>query len=74
MCAGALVMSRIARLVYGVYDSRAGACGSLFDIVENPKLNHRVEVRAGVLEDECRKMMKRFFETRRHVKDDGNET
>ncbi len=65
MCAGALVMSRIDRLVYGAPDAKAGACESLFNIVNHPSLNHRLQVRAGVLEDECSALMKRFFQERR---------
>ncbi|MGB9867508.1 MAG: tRNA adenosine(34) deaminase TadA [Bacillota bacterium] len=61
MCAGALVLSRIDRLVYGAADPRAGACGSLLDLPRNPALNHRVEVIAGVLAEECSTLMKGFF-------------
>ncbi|MGE5560546.1 MAG: tRNA adenosine(34) deaminase TadA [Chloroflexota bacterium] len=61
MCAGALVMARIARLVYGVRDVKAGACGTLFNIVRDERLNHRVEVIEGILEDECREQLNRFF-------------
>ena len=65
MCAGALVMSRVDRVVYGATDAKAGACESLFNIVRHPVLNHQLEMRAGVLEDECRAIMKRFFGQRR---------
>lgn len=65
MCAGALVMSRVDRVVYGATDAKAGACESLFNIVRHPALNHQLEMRAGVLEDECRAVMKRFFKERR---------
>lgn len=65
MCAGALVMSRVARVVYGVPDSKAGAVESLFNITGHPALNHRVDVTAGVLEDECRALMQQFFRGRR---------
>ena len=65
MCAGALVMSRVDRVVYGATDAKAGACESLFNIVCHPALNHQLEMRAGVLEDECRAIMKRFFRQRR---------
>ena len=64
MCAGALVMSRVDRVVYGATDAKAGACESLFNIVGHPALNHQLEMRAGVLEDECRAIMKRFFQER----------
>lgn len=65
MCAGALVMSRVDRVVYGATDAKAGACESLFNIVGHPALNHQLEMRAGILEDECRAIMKRFFQGRR---------
>jgi tRNA(adenine34) deaminase len=65
MCAGALVLSRIDRLVYGCEDPKAGACGSVFDIVREPRLNHRMEVLGGVLGGECRSLLKQFFEERR---------
>ena len=65
MCAGALVMSRVKRLVYGAPDSRAGAVDSVFNIVDNRWLNHQLEVRAGVLEEECRALLKKFFTDRR---------
>ena len=61
MCAGALVNSRIDRLVFGASDPKAGFCGSLGDLVRDPRLNHRLEVRAGVLEDVCRRVLKDFF-------------
>ena len=53
MCAGALVLARVARLVFGAYDPKAGAVASLFDVVRDPRLNHRVDVRGGILEAEC---------------------
>lgn len=65
MCAGALVMSRVDRLVYGAADAKAGACESLFNIISHPALNHQLEMRSGVMEDECREIMKRFFRERR---------
>lgn len=61
MCAGALIMARIPRLVFGVDDVKAGACGTLYNIVRDERLNHRTEVIAGVLEDECRALLQRFF-------------
>jgi tRNA(adenine34) deaminase len=66
MCAGALVLARIDRLVYGCNDPKAGACGSIFDIVREPRLNHRMEVLCGVLEEECRSALKEFFANRRN--------
>lgn len=65
MCAGALVMSRIDRVVYGSTDSKAGAAESLFNVTSNPALNHQLQVTAGVLQDECAGIMKRFFAERR---------
>lgn len=65
MCAGAIFMSRLHRLVYGATDWRAGACESMFNIVNNPYLNHQVEIRAGVLEDACSSIVKEFFQQQR---------
>ena len=65
MCAGALVLSRISRLVFGCPDPRAGACGTLYDIVRDTRLNHRSAVRSGVLENECADLMTSFFRRRR---------
>jgi tRNA(adenine34) deaminase len=64
MCAGALVLARVARLVFGAFDPKAGAVSSLFDVVRDPRLNHRVEVRGGVLEAECSALLKDFFKSR----------
>lgn len=61
MCAGAIVQSRIKTLVYGAPDPKAGAVHSLMNIVQDPRLNHRVEVVAGVMEEECSELMKEFF-------------
>ncbi|MFP5284438.1 MAG: tRNA adenosine(34) deaminase TadA [Thermoanaerobaculia bacterium] len=61
MCAGALVASRIERLVYGAADPKAGYCGSLGNIVQDPRLNHRLEVTAGVLESESAELLRGFF-------------
>ncbi|UCG60259.1 MAG: tRNA adenosine(34) deaminase TadA [Phycisphaerales bacterium] len=65
MCAGALVLARMDRLVFGCDDPKAGACGSLYDIVRDERLNHRLEVTSGVLQDECRELLQRFFAGRR---------
>jgi len=65
MCAGALVLARVDRLVYGPRDPKAGACGSVLDVVRDPRLNHRVEVVSGVLEEESRSILKNFFAKRR---------
>jgi len=65
MCAGALVNARVKRLIYGASDPKGGACGSLMNIVQDKRLNHRVEVVQGVLEDECRAIIQTFFRNRR---------
>jgi len=65
MCAGALVHARVGRLVYGVPDVRAGAAGTVFDIVRSRELNHRLEVTGGVLEGDCRALLQAFFRARR---------
>jgi tRNA(adenine34) deaminase len=64
MCAGAIVLARVARLVFGAFDPKAGAVSSLFDVVRDPRLNHRVDVRSGILEDECGALLKEFFASR----------
>jgi tRNA(adenine34) deaminase len=64
MCAGALVLARVARLIFGAFDPKAGAVSSLFDVVRDPRLNHRGEVRGGVLEAECSALLKDFFANR----------
>jgi tRNA(Arg) A34 adenosine deaminase TadA len=61
MCAGALVNSRVERLVYGASDPKAGYCGSLGDIVRDSRLNHRLRVSVGVLEEECASLLREFF-------------
>lgn len=65
MCAGALVLCRVKRLVYGATDSKFGAAESLFNVVDNKFLNHRLEVTAGIFESECLELMKKFFAERR---------
>lgn len=65
MCAGALIMSRIERLVYGSSDYKAGAVESLFNIAQNPALNHQLAVTAGVRSEECSQLMKDFFKAKR---------
>jgi tRNA(adenine34) deaminase len=61
MCAGAVVQSRIGRLVFGAWDPKAGACGSILDIPSERRLNHRVEVVGGLLEHECQALLQKFF-------------
>ena len=63
MCAGALVLARIATLVFGAWEPKTGAVGSLWDVVRDRRLNHRPEVYSGVLEPECAAMMRDFFRT-----------
>ena len=64
MCAGALVLARVETLVFGAYDPKAGAVASLFDVVRDPRLNHRVDVRGGILEAECGQLLSDFFAAR----------
>jgi tRNA(adenine34) deaminase len=65
MCAGAAVLARVARLVYGTADPQGGAVGSLWDLVRDRRLNHRPEVVSGVLADECAALLREFFDARR---------
>ena len=65
MCAGALVLARIARLVYGAADPKAGACENLYRIPEDSRLNHRFPVTSGVLAEECGEVLREFFRARR---------
>lgn len=72
MCAGAIVQSRIGRLVFGARDPKAGACGSIFDIPTERRLNHRVEVLGGVLEEESQALLQEFFrQLRRETPEKG---
>jgi tRNA(adenine34) deaminase len=71
MCAGALVLARIGTLVFGAWDPKAGAAGSLWDVVRDRRLNHRPEVWPGVLEDDCGALLRAFFATHR---DRGEES
>ncbi len=68
MCAGAIVLARIKRLVFGATDPKAGGCGTLYNIVQDPRLNHRLEVSMGILGDECRILIRDFFMQRRKKK------
>ena len=61
MCAGAIVLSRLSRLVFGAFDPKSGACGSLFNIVQDARLNHQVAVTSGILEAECGSLLRAFF-------------
>jgi len=67
MCAGAIVNSRIRRVVFGAFDAKAGCCGTLYDLVQEPKFNHRVqESKGGVLEKECADILSKFFASKRN--------
>ncbi|HEX8205831.1 MAG TPA: tRNA adenosine(34) deaminase TadA [Solirubrobacteraceae bacterium] len=65
MCAGAIVLARVPRVVYGTVDPKAGAAGSVLDVLAEPRLNHRPEVAGGLLADECAELLRAFFRTRR---------
>ena len=65
MCAGAIVLSRLSRVVFGAWDPKAGAAGSVFDVLRDRRLNHRPEVITGVREDECGQILRTFFAERR---------
>lgn len=65
MCAGAIVLARVPRVVFGATDPKAGACGSLFEITQDPRLNHRAETVGGVLADSCGELLTAFFRRRR---------
>ncbi len=67
MCAGALVLARMQRLVYAATDPKAGACGSLYEITQDPRLNHRVETIAGVLAEPAAELLRVFFHHRREL-------
>ncbi|HEY7479081.1 MAG TPA: tRNA adenosine(34) deaminase TadA [Gemmatimonadales bacterium] len=64
-CAGALVLARIGRIVFGAYDARCGMAGSVYDLLRHPRLNHRPEVVGGLLAEDCGDLLKRFFQSRR---------
>ena len=72
MCAGAIVLARVPRLVYGAFDPKAGACGSVLDVLHEPRLNHRAEVAPGVLAGECGELLREFFARKRRKPDGGN--
>ncbi len=71
MCAGALVLARVARLVFGAWEPRTGAVGSLWDVVRDRRLNHRPEVVGGVLADECAALLDEFFAGQRDAHGEG---
>lgn len=65
MCAGAIVLARMPRVVFGAWEPKTGAAGSVLDVLREPRLNHQVEVVAGILEDECSTLLRAFFATKR---------
>ena len=64
-CAGAIVLAKVGKLMFGAYDEKAGMCGSVGDLVRHPRLNHRVEVRGGVEAEKCAELIREFFAARR---------
>ncbi len=64
-CAGAIVLAKVGRVVFGAYDARCGMAGSVYDLLRNPRLNHRPEVIGGLMAEECGDLLKRFFLSRR---------
>ncbi len=64
-CAGAIVLAKVGKLVFGAYDEKAGMCGSLGDLLRHPRLNHRVEVKGGVEAEACGQLLREFFAVRR---------
>jgi tRNA(adenine34) deaminase len=72
MCAGAIILARVPRLVYGAFDPKAGACGSVLDVIHEPRLNHRVEVTPGVLAGECGELLREFFARKRRKPEGSN--
>lgn len=65
MCVGAMLHARIGRLVFGAYDSKAGAAGSVLDLANDRRLNHRIEVNGGLMQEECASVLQGFFDSRR---------
>ena len=65
MCAGAIVLARIKKVYIGTADPKSGACGSVFNIIQERKLNHRTEMETGIMQEECERMMKVFFKDKR---------
>jgi tRNA(adenine34) deaminase len=64
-CAGAIVLAKVGRVVYGAQDQRVGMAGSVYDLLRHPRLNHRPEVVGGLMAEECAELLKRFFQSRR---------
>jgi tRNA(adenine34) deaminase len=74
MCAGAIVLARVDRVVFGAWDEKAGMAGSIVDLLRHPRLNHRPEVLAGVRRDECGELLTQFFRSRRQIVDSPTST
>ena len=70
MCAGAIILARLGRLVYGAPDPKAGACGSVLDVIHEPRLNHRLPVESGVQAEECGGLLRAFFSRKRRDNDE----
>jgi tRNA(adenine34) deaminase len=70
MCAGAIVLARMKKLVFGAFDPKAGACGSLYNLVKDKRLNHQVEVVPEILKEDCSALLQTFFKELREVKDE----
>jgi tRNA(adenine34) deaminase len=64
-CAGAMVLAKVGRVVFGAHDARAGMAGSVYDLLRHPRLNHRPEVVGGLMAEECGELLKRFFQAKR---------
>jgi tRNA(adenine34) deaminase len=73
MCAGAMIHARIQRLVYAAPDPKAGAAGSVLEVLNHPRLNHRMQLTAGVLQESCSDLLRQFFRQRRGASDEGTE-
>lgn len=65
MCAGAIVLARLDRIVFGAYDPKMGACSTLYNVVQDERLNHRVEIIAGIMDDDAKLLLREFFEKKR---------
>lgn len=74
MCAGAIVLARVDRVVFGAWDDKAGMAGSVGDLLRHPRLNHRPEVLAGVRREECGELLTQFFRSRRQIVDSPTPT
>jgi tRNA(adenine34) deaminase len=73
MCAGAIILARLGRVVYGARDPKAGACGSVLDVIHERRLNHRVQVEQGMLAEECGTLLKEFFARKRREIEEQTE-